>query len=201
MFQRERNNTYLKWFFLFVVGFVIGILFVNFRSGMFLSDEGIFCKTSMNRMKYLDVDHRLFFRYVLVQRLKWLFLAGLLSTTCFGIVAIYACMAWQGILTGMIITAAVIRYGMKGMVLILSVFFPHQFLLFPASIMMLYWSYQNCCFLYFPGKNPSILLRNQKRQYLRQLLLLGWIVGVVIIGCVLESYVNPLLLSDVIKIF
>lgn len=201
MFQKELDNTYRRWFFFFCIGFLIGILFVNFYNGTFFLEEGIFGNTSINRLKYLDVDNGLLFRYVVCKRLKNFLFIGLLSATCFGIAATYACIVWQGLLTGMIITAAVIRFGMKGILLILSVFFPHQFLLFPASIMMLYWSYQNCCFLYFPGKNHFSSFRPQKKQYVRQLLLLFWIIAVVLIGCILESYVNPILLSDILKIF
>lgn len=41
----------------------------------------------------------------------------------------------------------------------------------------------------------------RRQQLLHQGILLMWIMLVMLIGCILESYVNPILISDLIKIF
>ncbi len=201
MFQKQRSMVYQKWFYLFIISFLIGTLLMNFGSEKLLGDSGIFNNAAMNRLKYLEVEEGKFFRYVLSKRLKDYFFFGLLSTTYLGIASAYICIAWQGILTGMVITAAVIRFGLKGILLILAGFFPHQLLLIPAGVMMICWCYQNCSCLYFPSRSIWPVHRVGKGRYIRQLLLLSWIIGVVIIGCILESYVNPMLITDMAKIF
>lgn len=199
--KQERNGVYRMWFAVFSAGFLTGVLIMNLCSGRFLNEEGIFNAASISRMKYLEVDNSSFFRYVLGQRVRIFFFLGLTSTTCIGIAAAYLSIIWQGLVTGMIITAAIIRFEMKGMLLILAGVFPQQLLLIPAGIMMLCWCYQNCCFLYYPHKCLWPLYRNKQKQYLRQAGILLWIAGVVVIGCILECYVNPILISDLIKIF
>lgn len=201
MLLQERNRTYRIWFYVFWGSFFVGILLMNFCSDYFLNENGIFGSASLNRIQYLEVDNGSFFQYVLRQRLKPAFLMGILSTTCFGIAATYLCIVWQGVLIGMMITAAMIRFGTKGILLILAGLFPQQLLLVPAYIMLLCWCYQNCCFLYYPRKCSWPSYRNKKKQYLHQAVTLLWIAGVLIIGCVLEGYVNPILLSDMVKIF
>lgn len=142
----------------------------------------------------------LFFRYVTAGRFKDYLLLGLMSTTYLGIVIAYGVAALQGMMLGMVITVAVIRFGLKGILLVLSSFFPHQLLLIPAGAMMLIWCCQNCRVLYFDRRtiwNGEL----KKKYFLRQLIMLVWILMVVMIGCILESYVNPMLLMDVVKFF
>lgn len=199
--MREGNRIYRVWFYVFWCSFFTGILLMNFGSEYFLNENGIFGSASLNRIQYLEIDNSSFFRYVLRQRLQPALLLGLFSTTCFGIAAIYLCIVRQGVLIGMMITAAMIRFGAKGILLILAGLFPQQLLLVPAYIMLLCWCYQNCCFLYYPEKCSRFSCRSRKKQYLHQTATLLWIAGVLIIGCVLEGYVNPILLSDMVKIF
>lgn len=178
----------------------MGIVLINFNSSLFAGENGIFNASSLNRMKYLEIENGAFFRYVMTGRLKRYLLLAVLSTTYFGIVASYSVATWQGMMMGMVITVAVIRFGIKGMLLVITSFFPHQLLLLPAGAMMLIWCYQNCVLLYFSEGNAWI--REKKRKYLlRQFMLLLWILTVVIIGCILESYVNPILLSDIVNFF
>lgn len=192
--------TYRKWILFFAAGFMAGILLINFRSNVFAGENGIFDASSLNRLKYLELENGAFFRYVAVKRFKGYLMLGILSTTCLGIIVSYGAAAWQGMMMGMVITVAVIRFGIKGLLLVMTSFFPHQLIFFPAGAMMLMWCYQNCSVLYFGGKNKWV--SDMKRKYyIRQLIMLFWILTVVMIGCVLESYVNPILLTDVVKFF
>ncbi|MGN0377462.1 MAG: stage II sporulation protein M [Suilimivivens sp.] len=201
MYQQEKRNVYRIWFLIFVAGFLLGILIMNFGSSRFMQNGELFDMTAMYRMKYFEVDSESFLKYELPQRLRDFLLLLVISTTCFGIVAAYLWIAWQGILAGMVITAAIIKFGIKGILLILAGIFPQHLLFIPAAVMMLCWSCQTCCLLYFPEKSIFLPFQNKKRQYLHQLGMILWIICVVVIGCILECYVNPILLSDIIKFF
>lgn len=199
--MKEQNRVYRCWFYIFWCSFILGILLMNFGSSFLLYEDGIFSVASLNRIQYLEVESNRFFGYILKQRFGAAFFLCLVSTTCFGTAAAYLCIIWQGALLGMLITAAMIRFGIKGILLILAGFFPQQLLLAPAYIMLLCWCYQNCCFLYYPGRCAWPSCRNRKKQYFHQAVTLLWIIIVLAIGCVLEGYVNPILLSDIVKIF
>lgn len=200
MLRRERNSIYMLWSYLFLGSFLLGILTMNLGSDMFLLENGIFSTASISRLKYIELDCSRFFVYVLKRRMGEGIALVILSTTGIGLISVYACVIWQGILTGMIITASIMRFGLKGLLLILGGLFPHQLLLIPAEIMLLGWCYENCSGGHLKGRYLSAYYKG-KQQLVRQGMLLLWIGVVILIGCILESYVNPILISDLTKIF
>ena len=201
MFYQKRNSVYKIWLLLFFAGFLAGILIMNICGISLLGEDGIFNEASINRLKYMEVNKRELFVFVVPRRLKQYFAMGILSTTFLGIWILYGNVIMQGMLAGMMITAAFIRFGVKGLLLLFSVMFPQQLLFVPAMFMMLCWCYQNCSMLYYPAKCIWPCGRGKKKQYLCQGVILFWIVGVVCIGCILASYVNPILITDIMKIF
>ncbi len=194
-------DRYLYWLFVFAGGFVVGIFAMNLAKDFFLSDGGILNINALNRIKYLEVDGAALLRYVLGEKAKIFFLLVILSTTFAGIASSYGFVLWQGVLTGMFITAATIRYGMKGILLMIAGMFPQQLLLVPAWVMLLNWCCQLCCHFYYPHKDCEPEYSNRKRYAVRKGVTFLWITGVVIIGSILECYVNPILITEVLKIF
>lgn len=201
MQKSEKNRIYMRWFYLFMGSFFLGVVIMNLGTETFLSETGIFSTASMNRLKYIEINNMSFLKYVLKHRMGEGAVLILLSSTAIGLISVYACVVWQGMLAGMTITAATIRFGIKGLLLILGSVFPHQLLLIPAQIMLLGWCYENCCRGHLSGNYISPYYRSKKQQFLHQGIILLWIWIVILIGCFLESYVNPILVSDLVKIF
>lgn len=191
---------------LVAAGFLIGLFLMNMGKKALLGDTGILNEYMLYEIKYSDVDGNAFFWYVLQKRLGAALLLAVLSTTWLGLAATWTCAAWMGVSFGMLVMAAMLRYGVKGLLLILAGVFPQALIYFPASLLLLQWSYEFCTVMYFPNRVPkgtliggetagkSFLVRNKILQFLLLL-------GVVIIGCALESYVNPKLVLNLLKIF
>lgn len=201
MFYQKRNSVYGSWLLMFVAGFAAGILIMNILGKELLYEEGIFDEASINRLKYVEINKEALFSFVVPHRLKHYFWMGILSTTYLGFFFMYGSIIWQGMLAGMMLVASFMRFGIKGLFFLFSVMFPHQLLFIPAMFMMLCWCYQTCSMIYYPAKCIWPCGRGKKKQYLRQGMILLWIISVVFIGCVLESYVNPILITDIMKIF
>lgn len=201
VYRQEKRTIYRMWLSVFALGFLAGILLMNLGSRRWLGEDGIFDIAALSRVQYFDVDGMSFLKYELPQRGKGFLLLLLAAASCFGLAFVYFWVAWQGFLAGMAVTAAVIQFGGKGILLILAGIFPQHLLFIPAAVMMLCWCYQTCCILYFPEKCIFIPYQNKKRQYVHQLGMLLWIICVVMIGCILECYVNPILISDIVKFF
>ena len=197
---RRETERYLKWLFTFAGSFIAGIFIMNIAKSYFLSDGGILNPGTLSRLKHLTVDGTMLLRYTLFERTKIAFILIIFSTTFIGIAAAYVFVIWQGFLTGMFLTAAVIHYGFKGILLMIAGVFPQQLLLIPAWIMLLEWCCQLCCKFYFPHKDKEISV-NQRHYLVRKGVILLWIIGVVIIGSILESYVNPIILSELLNVF
>lgn len=174
---------------------------MNMGNETLLTEEGIFSAASVSRLKYIEIDNGRFLKYVLKQRLGEGFMLILLSATGMGIAAMYIWVVWQGVLAGMTITAAIIRFGIKGILLLLGSLFPHQLLIIPAQVMLLGWCYENNRTGQRFGGYMSSFHDGKRQQFLRQGIALLWIMIVILIGCILESYVNPMLISDLAKIF
>lgn len=201
MNRLEKGRIYTIWLYLLAGGFFMGLLLMNVGSGFLLTENGIFNDASMDRLKDARVDGGSLLGYVLKQRLGGYLLLLLLSTTAIGGLCVYAAVLRQGLLIGMMIAAAYIRYGIKGFLLLLGSMFPHQFLLVPAGVLFLMWCLENHARLHGKGKNMVWHGRNRGRGRLGQIVELLWLLFVCFAGCILESYVNPILLCDMAKIF
>lgn len=186
-------------------GFVAGLFIMNILKGALLESTGLLSEYTLYEMKYAEIDSSAFFAYVFQKRVGTALVLGVLSTTWLGLAASWACAGWMGISFGMLLMASLLRYGIKGMLLIGVGIFPQILIYFPVCLLLLEWSSEFCMVMYFPHRlsgsfggsdaaGKGTLMRRKALQFLTML-------GVVIIGCVLESYVNPKLISNLLKIF
>jgi len=169
-----------------------------------LEDTGLLSEYILYEMKYSQIDSSAFFWYILRKRLGLVFLLTLLATTWLGVIAGYTYAAWLGISYGMLMMAAVIRYGLKGIFLIVTGVFPQGLIYIPTCFLLLNWCKELCTSLHF-SENVSVkncrgeaeknnIMRRRALQFLS-------LVVVVIIGCFFESYVNPKLVINLLQFF
>lgn len=186
-------------------GFLLGILIMNVGKEALLKNTGLLSENTLYAIKYSTVDGNAFFLYVLQKRAGAALVLAVLSTTWLGLAASFAGAVWLGASFGMLFMAAVLRYGLKGILLILVGIFPQVFFYLPTAFYLLQWSHEFCTVMYFPHRVPKgafggesmekkAMMRKKGLQFLAAF-------GVVIIGCLLESYVNPKLVLNLLKIF
>lgn len=191
----------VQWFYVFLLGFFAGILIMNGGRETLLSRTGIFDEYSLYRMKYMTIDKGSFFLYVLQERMGTVLFMVMSATTVLGVAVVYGYAAWLGMSIGMLLSAIAIRYGLKGMFLFGGACLPQQLLYIPACLMLLQWCYDVCCRLYFPARIFEGEYGTKKQIIFRQLWRLIRIIGVVIMGILLESYVNPDIITNLLKVF
>lgn len=191
----------MSWLYLFLGGFLAGILIINIWRTPFLQDMELLNAASLSRLRYLEVDGGAFFLYVLRERLGTVFALCLLSTTYIGTYTISVFALWMGTMAGVFLSVASIRYGIKGIALVMAGILPQYLLLVPAYIMLMSWCYELSAALYHPEKALNIRYGTKRQYFMRKAVQLLVIVGAVIIGSTIESYVNPTLLSGFLKIF
>lgn len=189
----------LPYLVIFSAGLIIGVLLMNMGKSLLLDNTGLLDEYSLYHMKYMTVDGNALFIYILQQRLKDVLVLAVMSTTYLGLVVAGGMLLWYGASAGMFLSAAVIRYGMKGVLLALTSVFPQYLLYVPAMICLIVCCEQTCRSIYF---KTSLSMEDSVRGTIpKRLAQLAVIMTVVIIGCALESYVNPYLLSGLLKIF
>lgn len=195
--QKEKTS----WLFVFMTGFVIGVLLINFWDKAENVEEGLVSLYTLERLKYFEIDNGKLFWYVLEERLKVLFLLALLSTTILGIATVYCYMAWLGLSLGALLATMTLRFGMKGILLFGACAFPQYVLYIPLMAFFIHWCYGLCVRIHFPHKDYRGGLGNRKQQILRMLLQLTLLILGFLLGIVLECYISPVFLHKIIKFF
>lgn len=190
-----------KWLFLFLFGFILGIVIINCWKEQFLTEGSMLNEMALARLKYLEVNKTSFLIYVLKKRLSSIWMLALLSTTFLGVIAVYGYMIWLGAGMGFLLSAFIMQYGVKGILLFLAGTFPQYILYIPAMLLLLAWGRQLTVKLYFPQKDISGQYMNRQQAVFRFFIRLLILHGVVITGCLLESYVNPNIITNVLQIF
>lgn len=183
-------------------GFAVGLVLMQIGKKALLDNTGLLSEYMLYDMKYSGIDSHAFFLYVLQKRIGTALILAVLSTTWLGLAAAWTGAAWIGISFGMLMMASMLRYGLKGVLLIFAGVFPQGLLYFPAALLLLQWSYEFCTAIYYPErmkefhevKDRSQLLR---RKALRFPVLLGGLFA----GCLLEGYINPRIVAGLLKIF
>lgn len=170
-----------KFFVLFyMLGFMAGILYANVLAGDYIASMGIFSDFFLNQYCQTEVHAGEFLWYILRVRAAPLLFLGIAGCTKFrkGVVLLF--LVWTGFSCGMIMTAAVMQMGIKGVILCVVGLMPHV-LFYTAGYVMLLW-YLFCY--------PQI-----KWDFMKSVCF----VLLIAVGVVLECYVNPALMKMFLK--
>lgn len=187
--------------YLFLIGFFMGILIVNLGHDTWIRNGGLLGAEMVNRLKNSRPDGESLVGYILRHRLSSVCVLGLVSTTIVGMPALCAYICYTGLAAGCLLSVAVVRYGIRGILLIAGVLFPQAILLVPAYIGLFLWAANVNQILYAPRTQLEGYERFGRRFYVKKSVQMAGITAVVIIGCLLESYVNPDIVHFILKIF
>ncbi len=170
-----------KYFVLcYMAGFLAGILYANLVSKEYIASTGILDDFFLEQYSQMDIDTVEFFWYVAPIRLFPAFILFALCCTRLRKGAATACILWTGFSSGMILVAAVMKLGVKGIILCLLSLTPH-FVCYAAGYLMLLW------FLY---AYPKVRWNLSKTACFALFMLTG---------LVLECYVNPVIMKMFLK--
>lgn len=185
----------------FLLGFVAGVLALNIGSSFFLDSMGLLDEYTLGRIKYLEINRSNFFIYVLKKRMATLWGLTLLSSALWGVVFLYLFIFWLGACSGILLSAAIVRYGIKGILLIAVGGLP-QILIYTPALLGIFGLCRSIWGGLYALEAQDISFKLRKKQRIAQWFLqfLFWNI-VVIIGAVAESYVNPEFVTKILKIF
>lgn len=138
----EQSQKYIwNFVFLYLAGFVIGILFINFFHQKMLYESstlGIYLMSG----KETDFSKSEYFCSLLVNRGSWYLLYALGGLTAFGIPLVLGGLLWLGFLAGSLLTMFLMEYGIKGMLLCIACVFPQCLLYVPAAGILFLMAFQ-----------------------------------------------------------
>ena len=192
--REERNKTAL----LFGIGLVLGILIMNVGKSILLVNTGLFDEDTLYQMKYVTVDRGALFCYILRKRLSTICILSVAVTTYLGLILCTGITLWYGISAGMLVSSLMLRYGLKGLLLALVGVLPQYIIYIPAFLLFLNWGTHLYRSIYRRGLGGDA---TEKGFAARKLGQLACIVGLVVVGCFLEGYINPFFLLGFLKRF
>lgn len=184
-----------------MIGLFLGILIVNAGYDTWIRNGSLLGTEMILRLKNSVPDGGELFGYIMKHRLFTVFMLGILGTTMIGIPAVCGYVCYTGLAAGCLLSVAVIRYGIRGLLLMAAGVFPQGLLLIPAYIALFVWTLNMNRLLYVKGSYGDHYIRTGRQSYLKKGIEMISIVVVVIIGCLVESYVNPKMLHFILKIF
>lgn len=187
--------------YLFLIGFFMGILIVNLGHDAWVRNGGLLGTEMMGRLKNSRPEGESLVGYIVRHRLSAVCVLSLVSTTIVGMPVLGAYICYTGLAAGCLLSVAVVRYGIRGLLFMVGVLFPQALLLVPAYIGLFLWAASVNQILYAPRTQLEGYERFGRRFYIKKGVQMIGITAVVIIGCLLESYVNPDIVHFVLKIF
>ncbi len=200
MQQSPLKNCYYV-VYLFTIGLFLGILIVNVRYDTWIKDGSILGTDMIFRLKNSSPEGIGLLGYIMKHRLFTICMLGLLATTMVGLPAVCGYICYVGLAAGCLLSVAVIRYGIRGLLLMAAGIMPQGIVLIPAYVAMFIWAMGVNRMLYAKSPYKDCYVRHSRQMYLKKGVQIVGIIAVVIIGCLLESYVNPKMLHFILKIF
>lgn len=177
--------------YIFLVGLVAGILMMNFGKNTLLDNTGLLDEDTLRQMSSASPDSSVLFVYVLRKRMVGAAAMALAATTYLGVAVCAVTAGWYGMSAGIFLAAGVMRYGLKGVVLALAATMPQYLIYVPAIYGMFIWCEKTCRMIYGKGyyqsadaKTPAV-----SGRVFSLLILLAMMIA----GCALESFVNPVI--------
>lgn len=164
-----------------VVGFLIGILYVNVVSwnGMFLSE--LFQKTTLHQMGQIEIIHEKYFWYVVKERCYYLILLCILACLKWKKIFVGIVLGISGFLYGVLMVLAVLQLGIKGILFCLVGLLPQMIFYGMAyGVLLSYW-------YYFPERKWN------RMKTIFVIVMFG-------VGIITEVYINPLLVKGIVRI-
>lgn len=181
-------------------GFFAGILGMILKKESLLYHTGFLDSYTLGPIKYLAPDSGKLLTAVLMQRLGMAALLIILATTYLGSAAAYCYQAWSGLAMGILAAGSVIRYGIKGILLVFGSLLPQQLVLIPAFLMLSGKCCELCRLMYFCNAG-GLSGRERGRFLLKKGFGMTSAVVLIAAGCFAEAYINPGILKMILQLF
>lgn len=159
----------------FMPGFLFGILYVNLIMKKYTAEPGIFSDYFLKQYQTVEIVAKEYIWYLIrIRAVPFLVLLGLAFTKVRKVASI-AFLVWTGFSSGMLFSMAVLEMGIKGSILCVVGILPQFLLYIPAYMVVIWYGYTY----------PQNKWNTQK----------GIFVGLaMVVGVILEAYVNPILM-------
>lgn len=174
-----------------IAGLVIGSLFTNYVYQDYLAYGGQIKSLVLHNEKLYSASISLFV-YILFKRIKqyaMIYLAGYLLKPWIFLYGFTFCMAF---FLGSMLSLQIIQMGIKGLCLVIISLFPHFIFYGMSLILLIKRNFQE-------EKKEEMLYETSNSFLLRFSILFE--ITFMILGCIMESFVSPSIMSGILKLW
>lgn len=170
----QQNKKQLTVFYM--AGFLIGILYANLISKRYITSSGIFSEYFLSQYASIEVIAEEYIAYIFRVRIFPMITVIIFGQTKLRKLMVFFSFIWIGFSGGMLIVAAIVQLGAKGILLCMIGITP-QFLFYILAYMVVLWHfYRYPISKWNYGKTVFVVLT-------------------MVLGIVTEAYVNPILMK------
>lgn len=182
---------------LFVFSIIIGIVVSRIGANLLSNDFERMNETYFKQILQAEINYGDLFWYILFQNLKRFFIFLLLCVTILALPYMVLCIGKTGFELGFLLSALMMEYHGKGLLLMLVYVFPQGIIYIPVILYSLKMGYDIAV---NSGTNNSTNIHNTNmlRKYGKLVILL--ITGICL-GTLLETFLGSFLLRKVLQLF
>ncbi len=184
-----------RWKMIYGIGFLLGFLLFAILGKNLVMERGLLDVDSLREVKDAMIDKSAFLKYVFRRRLLWL-LAGILAWWWgFAKWYIYGILGGYGFVMGACLQTVIMRYGMKGIMLWIFLYFPQ--VIFYAGVLF--------CGIVLVNRIPDRVGERWPAlkwgTLMQNGLILLCMIGLYALGIYCEGYLNVVLLQNYLQFF
>jgi stage II sporulation protein M len=181
-----------------VLGILMGIILARIFRGFYWNQIDILDTNYISEIKNVTIDHAVLFRYVLWKDFRSFILFWIFSATALGIPYMTLSVFYGGFQAGFFLAVIMMRYNLKGIILMIGYTFPHYLIYIPVALICLRSGYWLCRSMYYDTK----MNRRGKAERIAKHMVLIIILGTVLMfGGLLETYVGSFILKKILVLF
>lgn len=182
---------------LLIAGGILGFIIAKVLKGFYWDNINILNASYLKKIRDTKIEYSDLLGYVYWNIFKPFILFWIVSVTALGIPYIGLCLVYLGFQSTFFVTIVLMKYGFKGMLLIIGYTFPQYILYIPVIFLCLRSGFYLCRSIHYQGiskKGRSEIIIKQVAFILALGILLG-------LGGLLETYTNTFLLRKILGLF
>lgn len=165
---------------IYMIGFLLGIVYMNMSAGEYISSMGIFNRNFVEQFQKADIKGVQYLGYLVRLRVLPAIILALIGTTRFRRIGSTVFLVWTGILCGVYFTCAVMNHGVSGVLFCVVGLLPHM-----------------ACYLFAYGILFMTIFFYPKKQWNYEKTIAFCLA--ICMGIALEYKANPILVKMILK--
>lgn len=181
-----------------IFGILTGILFSNLLRGFYWNQIDILDSSYFNKIRTASIDYSVLFQYVMWKNFRIFLVFWIFAATAVGIPYMALSLWYAGFQAGFFTAVILMRYGIKGVLLLVGYTFPHYLVYIPVAMVCLGNGYRLCRNMYYEAK---INRKGRAERIMKQAIKIMFLAVILTAGSLLETYAGSFFLKKILAFF